>query len=251
MQNTLNEIVAHYESLNQRALDHFIMSPVSSNMITYLASQAFSVLKCEDPSLCSNIHESIKCSTSAYDQARTFPLRLYLPPLEEFIQSIIHRSQVQTPTLMSSIIYLRRLRQCLPSAIKGRRSTVHRIFMTCLVLAAKYLNDRSPKNVHWARYTLSIGYEGFSVDEINLMEKQLLSLLDWDLRITNEDLLDCFAPLLGPIHSDYNVEPASGTPQISRDIQPSRLLRANLLAGEKNSRGWELLRFSFDKLPLA
>ncbi|KAJ1814622.1 PHO85 cyclin-1, partial [Coemansia sp. RSA 2599] len=47
----------------------------------------------------------------------------------------------------------------------------------------KYLNDASPKNKYWARYSTV-----FTVAEVNLMEKQLLFLLDFDLRIDNQDL---------------------------------------------------------------
>ncbi|KAI7774623.1 hypothetical protein LA080_008066 [Diaporthe eres] len=68
--------------------------------------------------------------------------------------------------------------------------------------AAKYLNDSSPKNKHWAKYSrMQLGgfSFGFSQAEVNLMERQLLHLLECDLRITEEDLyceLDSFwAPL--------------------------------------------------------
>jgi len=70
-----------------------------------------------------------------------------------------------------------------------------------LILAAKNLNDSSPKNKHWARYTTVKGYPkfGFSITEVNLMEKQMLFLLDWDLRIHNEDLYEHLDPFLAPI----------------------------------------------------
>jgi hypothetical protein len=81
------------------------------------------------------------------------------------------------------------------------RCTVHRIFLASLILAAKNLNDSSPKNKHWARYSAVRGYEnfGFSITEVNLMEKQLLFLLDWDLRINSEDLYYHLEPFLAPI----------------------------------------------------
>jgi hypothetical protein len=81
------------------------------------------------------------------------------------------------------------------------RCTVHRIFLAALILAAKNLNDSSPKNKHWARYSAVRGYEnfGFSVTEVNLMEKQLLFLLDWDLRINPDDLYYHLEPFLAPI----------------------------------------------------
>jgi len=63
------------------------------------------------------------------------------------------------------------------------------------------LNDSSPKNKHWARYTAVRGYPnfGFSITEVNLMEKQLLFLLDWDLRINPEDLYRHLETFLAPI----------------------------------------------------
>ncbi|RMY99254.1 hypothetical protein D0864_04109, partial [Hortaea werneckii] len=73
--------------------------------------------------------------------------------------------------------------------------------LAALILAAKNLNDSSPKNKHWASYTTVRGYEhfSFSVTEVNLMEKQLLGLLDWDLRVTEEDLYTHLEPFLAPI----------------------------------------------------
>ncbi|KAJ2804146.1 PHO85 cyclin-1, partial [Coemansia helicoidea] len=57
----------------------------------------------------------------------------------------------------------------------------------------KYLNDASPKNKYWARYSTV-----FTVAEVNLMEKQLLFLLDFDLRIDNSDLNEAAATFFAP-----------------------------------------------------
>lgn len=69
---------------------------------------------------------------------------------------------------------------------------MHRVFFATLIVASKYLNDSSPKNVHWAAYAV----ETYDLVEINLMERQLLHLLDFDLRFTEEEACFHFAPFM-------------------------------------------------------
>ena len=189
-------------SQNQMALDRFVMMPVTSGMVSYLAQKATSVIRCEHRrAQADKTLPPTPPATPPQGAEPPSPSQPPLPSLELFIQSLVDRSRVQVPTLMSSLVYLSRLQQRLPPVAKGMRCTVHRIFLASLILAAKNLNDSSPKNKHWARYSSVKGFEafGFSITEVNLMEKQLLFLLDWDLRITNEDLFTHFEPFLAPI----------------------------------------------------
>ena len=178
------------------------MLPVSRSMVSYLAQKASTVIRCgSQPLRTDKTLPPTPPTTPPLDGSSRSPLQPALPSLEAFIQSLVDRSHVQVPTLMSSLIYLSRLQQRLPPVAKGMRCTVHRIFLASLILAAKNLNDSSPKNKHWARYSTVKGYEGFgfSVTEVNLMEKQLLFLLDWDLRINPQDLYTHLEPFLAPI----------------------------------------------------
>lgn len=192
---------------NKAALDEFCQQPVDRHMVRYLAKEASLVIRCEEPhALTSTDLPLTPPSTPPATQEDFSQPRL--PSLESFITSIVNRSSVQVPTLMTSLVYLDRLRSRLPPIAKGMRCTVHRIFLASLILAAKNLNDSSPKNKHWARYTSVKGYEGFgfSLAEVNLMERQLLYLLDFDLRVSEEDLFHHFEPFLAPIRLDLELQ---------------------------------------------
>jgi hypothetical protein len=236
--------------LNAAALEHFVYQPVDKQMIKYLAKAAANVIQC-DPSMMPPAQTSRPRQPSPQRDPTPRAVKSSdgaLPSIEEFITQLVISSNVQVPTLMSSLVYLGRLKSRLQPMAKGLRCTTHRIFLAALILAAKYLNDSSPKNKHWANYSAVSTHAysfGFSRTEVNLMEKQLLFLLDWDLRITEEDLYQELDHFLAPIRTEVEARHVRRMRRKQeqelreRQLQEERLARQR--EREEEARLWKAL----------
>ncbi|KAI8576542.1 hypothetical protein K450DRAFT_256707 [Umbelopsis ramanniana AG] len=207
------------ETASIAALHHLVKSCITPDMLALVTTHAATVIDCQPQPFVaakkSIVHETAPTSKiqrtklspeqllpsppatpSVNDYqtstaATTSSYQIDIPPLEEFIRYVVKRSNVQTGTLLASLVYTARLQRKLVAVAKGLACTCHRIFLATLIVTSKYLNDTSPKNKHWARYAVI-----FSVPEINLMEKQLLLLLEYNLRISQDELLQAVSELL-------------------------------------------------------
>ncbi|KAH9201999.1 cyclin-like protein [Zygosaccharomyces rouxii] len=173
----------HHMSGYYKALNILMKSPVTDDMVRFLTNTTLKVLpQCNYPTP----------PGSPNKQASK------LPSLMSFISRLVRHTNVYTSTLLVTACYLNRLKCILPKDASGLPSTIHRMFLACLILSAKFHNDSSPLNKHWAKYTDGL----FSVEDVNLMERQLVQLLNWDLRVTNDDLILDLRYLLEPIVED-------------------------------------------------
>lgn len=203
-----------YHTHRNQSLHNLIRSPITDDMIDYVTWKAMTVIPCtlasppqtisdfsvnDNPSSMSQVltgdplltppnapseHESLY-ATMPSASPPPLPGQVQLPPLREFITNLVRKSHLHTGTFLATLVYLERLRKKLHSVAKGMPCTCHRVFLSTLIVTAKYVNDTSPKNRHWARYS-----SVFSVAEVNLMEKQLLVLLDFHLSISMDELLE-------------------------------------------------------------
>ncbi|GMM34135.1 hypothetical protein DASC09_014600 [Saccharomycopsis crataegensis] len=159
---------------NLQALHHFCNTPINNQMLHCLVNSTLKVLP-QPPSSSTNSS---------------------LPSLFTFITKLVKHTNVFTGTLMATLVYLKKLGQRLPpNAISQEPSARHKIFLACLILSAKFHNDASPKNKHWSKYTEGL----FTTSQVNKMERYLLIFLDWDITVTNQDLLAAWKDFLDPI----------------------------------------------------
>ncbi|KAF8630444.1 hypothetical protein AX17_005421 [Amanita inopinata Kibby_2008] len=99
-----------------------------------------------------------------------------------FVTNVITRAEITTSTLLSSLVYIDRAKPHLHIALE--EWALERVFLGALIVASKYLNDSTLKNVHWALCTGVFGKR-----DVGRIEREFLDVLDFELGITEDDLL--------------------------------------------------------------
>lgn len=171
----------------KEALRVFSRQPVSEEMIQFLVATTKSVIHIKRPA---PELKKLNDTGMLYTQVDKKSVSL-----SNFIKRLIEYSNVQTPTLMATLIYLNKLRKILPANAIDMETTRHRIFLASLILSAKSLNDSSPLNKHWTRYTDGL----LSIEDVNMAERELIALLKWDVVVKEDDLLMVLQPFLARI----------------------------------------------------
>lgn len=174
-------------SEDRKALHSLMRCSVSEEMIRFLTNITLQVIE--------TVAEVEYPTPPSSPTEKEISVGNGLPPLSIFIRKLIEYTNVYTPTLLTTAVYLRRLRDILPNDATGVPSTTHRMFLACLILSAKNHNDSSPLNKHWTKYTDGL----FTLEDVNLMERQLLQLLDWNMVVKEDELIHILNSLLEPL----------------------------------------------------
>ncbi|ORZ19531.1 cyclin-domain-containing protein [Absidia repens] len=115
-----------------------------------------------------------------------------IPPnitLSDYLRRIIKFTSIEKSCLLIILIYIDRVCERHPQFTISSL-TVHRFLITAVTLSAKALSDSYCTNSHYAR----IG--GISTQELNALELEFLTLIDWRLTSTGVILQQYYANLV-------------------------------------------------------
>ncbi len=94
--------------------------------------------------------------------------------LNDYINRIIAYTEIEKNTLICSLIYLDEIDKKKPIT----EFNIHRIFFSAVLISIKYNEDDIFKNDYYAKIS------GVTLNEINKMESNFISLLDFNLYIS-------------------------------------------------------------------
>jgi len=111
----------------------------------------------------------------------------------EFVASMLERAEVTMPTLLVTLVYIQRAKYHLHIGLE--QWALERVFLGALIVASKYLNDSTLKNVHWSMCTGIFGKR-----DIGRIEREYLDVLNFELKVTEDDILSHHQGLTAAAH---------------------------------------------------
>ena len=114
--------------------------------------------------------------------------------IEDYIIRFFTYSKIEISTLILSYIYIKRFINKENYIISFRN--IFRLIMSCSILAIKFNENKIYKNSFYAK----VG--GFDVDDLNNLEYNVFSRLDFNLRVLDDE----FYEIILKIYQDINDE---------------------------------------------
>jgi len=122
-----------------------------------------------------------------------------------FVTNVLTRAEVTTPTLLAALVYIDRAKPHLHIGLE--QWALERVFLGSIIVASKYLNDSTLKNIHWALCTGVFGKR-----DVGRIEREYLEVLNFELGISEGDLLSHHQGLLDAI---MYLPPSSAAPRFT------------------------------------
>ncbi|ORX79703.1 hypothetical protein K493DRAFT_321007 [Basidiobolus meristosporus CBS 931.73] len=99
----------------------------------------------------------------------------------EFVQRLLIFTDAPSTVVFVGLNYLYRLRTSGIFTEDPACGSEYRVLVVALLVASKYIEDQSYSNQSWSEVS------GFDAEEVNLMEREFLTELDWNLWISPEE----------------------------------------------------------------
>lgn len=119
-------------------------------------------------------------------------------PLINYIKRIINYSEASNEAFILSIFYIYKLKDKINENFINEYS-IHRIYLTSLLISIKYIDDIFYNNRH---YSL-VG--GISVFELNKMELEFLSRMNFDFYFEEDCLYNFYEKIINPVIKDGRI----------------------------------------------
>ncbi|KAJ7019519.1 hypothetical protein C8F04DRAFT_975529, partial [Mycena alexandri] len=117
--------------------------------------------------------------------SRTHWQRTYLP---FFIAYAVRCTELTDEIVYAALVLIQRIKGRFPTT---KRSSGHKLFIGCLMLASKFLCDEAYHNKAWRKIARNV----YALTEINQLERDLCRYLEWDITIDSATIYN-FAALL-------------------------------------------------------
>jgi hypothetical protein len=129
--------------------------------------------------------------------------------LPYFIAYALHRTKLHSSVTYAALVLLQRLKARFPTA---RGSSGHRLFISAFMIASKVICDDTYSNKSW-----SIVAQGmFSLREINQMEREMCSYLEWELTVDDPILSNFEAKVTRDFTSPHGPYPSYPLSMVSK-----------------------------------
>ncbi|PBK93217.1 hypothetical protein ARMGADRAFT_1063318 [Armillaria gallica] len=144
----------------------------------------------------------------SFTRGRPASRRPELAKFTSFATTVLSRAEVTMPVVLASLVYIDRAKPHLHIALE--EWALERVFLGALIVASKYLNDSTLKNVHWAICTGVFGKR-----DIGRIEREFLDVLDFELSVTEADLLSHHAGLSAAVSPSPSPSSRHSVEQVS------------------------------------
>jgi len=153
------------------------------------------------------VNYALGIPTSSSSRGRSTTRTNKYSEFTEFVSNILERAESTVSDILVTLVYIQRARPYL--SIQTEQWALHRVFLGALIIASKYTNDSTLKNIHWAMVSGTFGKR-----DIGRIEREFIEVVDWELAVTEADLLAVRDTLVHLLPA----KPASALPLLIKNV---------------------------------